>query len=299
MISALSQAARIKEIERVTNHDVKAVEYFLKESVQEIPELVRASEFIHFACTSEDINNTSHALMLTAAREGVLLPALAPVVRPAADAGTRAGRRADALAHARTARLADHGGQGVREFRRPARSRTGARSRRVEILAKMNGAVGNFNAHLAAYPELDWEAFARGVVESLGLAFNPYTIQIEPHDYMAELLRRGGARQHDPARPRPGRLGLHLAGFLQAEAQGRRDRLVDDAAQGQPDRLRELRGQPRPGQRAAAPPGRQAAGVALAARPDRLDRAAQHRRGAGLLGCSPGTPACAGWASSR
>jgi adenylosuccinate lyase len=183
----LEQAARIKEIERVTNHDVKAVEYFLKESVAGMPELVKASEFIHFACTSEDINNTSHALMLSAAREQVLLPGLDPVID-----------KLRALAH----ELADvpmlsrtHGqpaspttvGKEIANFvvrLRRARERLAA----VEILAKMNGAVGNYNAHLSAYPELDWEAFARGVVESLGLVFNPHTIQIEPHDYMAEYF---------------------------------------------------------------------------------------------------------------
>ena len=183
----LEQAARIKEIERVTNHDVKAVEYFLKESVAGIPELVRASEFIHFACTSEDINNTSHALMLSAAREQVLLPGLDPVID-----------KLRALAH----ELADvpmlsrtHGqpaspttvGKEIANFvvrLRRARERLAG----VEILAKMNGAVGNYNAHLSAYPEVDWEAFSRGVVESLGLVFNPHTIQIEPHDYMAEYF---------------------------------------------------------------------------------------------------------------
>jgi len=183
----LEQAARIKEIERVTNHDVKAVEYFLKESVAGIPELVRASEFIHFACTSEDINNTSHALMLSAAREQVLLPGLDPVID-----------KLRALAH----ELADvpmlsrtHGqpaspttvGKEIANFvvrLRRARERLAG----VEILAKMNGAVGNYNAHLSAYPEVDWESFSRGVVQSLGLVFNPHTIQIEPHDYMAEYF---------------------------------------------------------------------------------------------------------------
>ncbi|HWS75509.1 MAG TPA: adenylosuccinate lyase [Quisquiliibacterium sp.] len=182
-----AQAARIKEIERVTNHDVKAVEYFLKESVKDSPELVRASEFIHFACTSEDINNTSHALMLKAARDQVMLPSLDAVIQ-----------RLRSLAH----ELADvpmlsrtHGqpaspttvGKEIANFvARLARARE--RWAGVEILAKMNGAVGNFNAHLSAYPEIDWEGFSRRVVEGLGLGFNPYTIQIEPHDYMAEYF---------------------------------------------------------------------------------------------------------------
>jgi len=182
-----AQAGRIKEIERVTNHDVKAVEYFLKESVKDSPELVRASEFIHFACTSEDINNTSHALMLKAARDQVMLPSLDSVIE-----------RLRSLAH----ELADvpmlsrtHGqpaspttvGKEIANFvARLVRARE--RWAGVEILAKMNGAVGNFNAHLSAYPEIDWEGFSRQVVEGLGLAFNPYTIQIEPHDYMAEYF---------------------------------------------------------------------------------------------------------------
>ncbi|MFZ9678157.1 MAG: adenylosuccinate lyase [Quisquiliibacterium sp.] len=183
----LEQAARIKEIERVTNHDVKAVEYFLKESVAGIPELVRASEFIHFACTSEDINNTSHALMLSAAREQVLLPGLDPVIDKLRGL---AHELADVPMLSRT-----HGqpaspttvGKEIANFvvrLRRARERLAG----VEILAKMNGAVGNYNAHLSAYPEVDWEAFSRGVVESLGLVFNPHTIQIEPHDYMAEYF---------------------------------------------------------------------------------------------------------------
>jgi len=182
-----AQAARIKEIERVTNHDVKAVEYFLKESVREVPELLRASEFIHFACTSEDINNASHALMLAAARERVLLPALAPVV----DAlRSMAHSLADvpmlSRTHGQPASPTTVGKEFANFVARLERAR--ARLAGVEILAKMNGAVGNYNAHLAAYPEPDWESFARGVVESLGLAFNPYTTQIEPHDYMAEYF---------------------------------------------------------------------------------------------------------------
>jgi len=182
-----AQAARIKAIEARTNHDVKAVEYFLKESVQGDAELERAAEFIHFACTSEDINNTSHALMLGAAREEVMLPALRSVIE-----------RLRELAHG----LADvpmlsrtHGqpaspttlGKELANF--VARLQQAAdRFSEVRLLAKMNGAVGNYNAHQIACPEIDWEAHCRRVVESMGLSFNPYTIQIEPHDYMAELF---------------------------------------------------------------------------------------------------------------
>jgi adenylosuccinate lyase len=187
LVDGFGTAERIKAIERVTNHDVKAVEYFLKESVREVPELVRASEFIHFACTSEDINNTSHALMLKAARDRVLLPALASVVD-----------RLRALAHefADVPMLSRTHGQPAspttvgKEFANVVARLERARERfaQVPILAKMNGAVGNYNAHLSACPDTDWEAFSRRVVESLGLVFNPYTIQIEPHDYMAEYF---------------------------------------------------------------------------------------------------------------
>ena len=183
----VAQAARIKEIERVTNHDVKAVEYFLKESVREAPELVRASEFIHFACTSEDINNTAHALMLKASRRDVLLPAIGAVIDTL---------RALAHRHADVPMLSRTHGQPAtpttlgKEFANVVARLERARRQfaAVEPLAKLNGAVGNYNAHLSAYPELDWEGFSRRVVESLGLAFNPYTIQIEPHDWMAELF---------------------------------------------------------------------------------------------------------------
>jgi adenylosuccinate lyase len=181
------QAARIKRIEEVTNHDVKAVEYFLKESVAGQPQLEAAAEFIHFACTSEDINNTAHALMLGRARAEVLLPA-----------GQRLVLRLRELAHA----LADapmlsrtHGQPASPTTMGKELANVVARLERalqrladVPVLAKMNGAVGNYNAHLAACPEIDWPVFSRRVVESLGLQFNPYTIQIEPHDWMAELF---------------------------------------------------------------------------------------------------------------
>ena len=183
----LAEAARIKAIERVTNHDVKAVEYFLKESVAGQPELARAAEFIHFACTSEDINNCSHALMLAGARERVLLPALARVVDRLR---TLAHELADvpmlSRTHGQPASPTTVGKEFANVVARLERARASFAA--VELLAKMNGAVGNYNAHLAAYPGHDWEAFARGVVESLGLAFNPYTTQIEPHDAMAQYF---------------------------------------------------------------------------------------------------------------
>ncbi|MCO5120991.1 MAG: adenylosuccinate lyase [Burkholderiaceae bacterium] len=182
-----AQAARIKAIERVTNHDVKAVEYFLRETVGEYPELAAASEFIHFACTSEDINNTSHALMLRAARDEVLLPALAALAaRLRALAHEHAGLPMLSRTHGQTASPTTLGKEMANVLVRLERAAQGLAA--VRIRAKMNGAVGNYNAHVAACPEIDWEAFARGVVESLGVEFNPYTIQIEPHDYMAELF---------------------------------------------------------------------------------------------------------------
>jgi adenylosuccinate lyase len=182
-----AQAARIKDIERVTNHDVKAVEYFLKESVKDSPELLRASEFIHFACTSEDINNTSHALMLKAARDQVMLPALDAVIgRLRALAHELADVPMLSRTHGQPASPTTVGKELANFVARLERARE--RWVRVEVLAKMNGAVGNFNAHLSAYPEIDWQAFSRGVIEGLGLIFNPYTIQIEPHDYMAEYF---------------------------------------------------------------------------------------------------------------
>ncbi len=183
----LAEAARVKAIERVTNHDVKAVEYFLKESVQGEPELAGAAEFIHFACTSEDINNTSHALMLAAAREQVLLPALVSLIaRLRALAHELADVPMLSRTHGQPATPTTVGKEFANVVARLERAR--AAFAEVEILAKMNGAVGNYNAHLAAYPELDWEGFARAVVESLGLVFNPYTIQIEPHDAMAQYF---------------------------------------------------------------------------------------------------------------
>ena len=183
-----ADAQAIKDIEKTTNHDVKAVEYWLKQRCEALPELKAASEFIHFACTSEDINNTSHALMLQAAREQVLLPALDRIVdRLAAMAHAMAEVPMLSRTHGQTASPTTVGKEiaNVVARLRTARERIAG----VQLLAKMNGAVGNYNAHLAAWPDFDWEAFARRVVEDrLGLVFNAYTIQIEPHDAMAELF---------------------------------------------------------------------------------------------------------------
>ncbi|MBU6322744.1 MAG: adenylosuccinate lyase [Burkholderiales bacterium] len=181
-------AQRIKDIEAITNHDVKAVEYWLKEKVAKRPKLLKASEFIHFACTSEDINNTSHGLMLRGARDHVLIPQLRLILKALNELAVR---------HATTPMLSRTHGQPAspttlgKEIANMAKrlERAIQTIGHVALLGKMNGAVGNYNAHLAAYPEFDWEEFAKGVVEKrLGLEFNPYTIQIEPHDGMAELF---------------------------------------------------------------------------------------------------------------
>ena len=182
----------IKEIEKTTNHDVKAVEYWIKSKFEARPELQNAAEFVHFACTSEDINNTSHALQLKSGRDTVLLPALDAVI---AKLRHMAGQFADvpmlSRTHGQTASPTTVGKEIANVVMRLAAAR--AKIADVNLLAKMNGAVGNYNAHLSAWPEFDWEAFSRKVVASpeplgLGLTFQPYSIQIEPHDYMAELF---------------------------------------------------------------------------------------------------------------
>jgi adenylosuccinate lyase len=185
---SVEDAARIKEIEAVTNHDVKAVEYWLKEQVKGQIELENASEFIHFACTSEDINNTSHGLMLTGAVHKVMLPKLRVVLE---------ALKALAITHANLPMLSRTHGQPAspttlgKEMANIA-ARLEKAIRKIEVvkmMGKMNGAVGNYNAHLSAYPDFDWEKFSKDVVENrLHLEFNPYTIQIEPHDAMAELF---------------------------------------------------------------------------------------------------------------
>jgi adenylosuccinate lyase len=183
-----TDAARIKEIEAVTNHDVKAVEYWLKEKVQHLPELVKASEFIHFACTSEDINNTSHGMMLKAARDQVLLPSLSALITRLTEiAHANASLPMMSRTHGQPASPTTLGKEMANVVARLQRAIN--RIAGVDILGKMNGAVGNYNAHLSAYPDFDWPAFSKQVIEQrLGLTFNPYTIQIEPHDYIAELF---------------------------------------------------------------------------------------------------------------
>lgn len=178
-------AERVKDIERTTNHDVKAVEYLLKEKVADIPELAAVSEFIHFACTSEDINNLSHGLMLKTARDEVVLPLLNELLNKVVEL---------AKSHRDVAMMARTHGQPAtpstlgKEFANVAvrLKRQITQLKAVPLLGKINGAVGNYNAHLAAYPNVDWHGVSQQFVESLGLTWNAYTTQIEPHDYIAE-----------------------------------------------------------------------------------------------------------------
>ncbi len=182
-----ADAEQIKTIEKRTNHDVKAIEYWLRDKLSGNRETAKTLEFIHFACTSEDINNLSHALMLQAGRDEVMLPTLDVLIE-------RLRKLAHQLAdlpmlcrtHGQTATPSTLGKEMANVVHRLQRAR--ARIASVEMLGKINGAVGNYNAHLAAYPNVDWESFARKFVEACGITFNPYTTQIEPHDAMAELF---------------------------------------------------------------------------------------------------------------
>ena len=183
----VEQAARIKEIERTTNHDVKAVEYFIKEQISDNGELMAINEFVHFACTSEDINNLSHGLMLSGAREHVMLPLAQRIV----DALRQMAQQFSATpllsrTHGQPASPSTVGKELANVVYRLERQLQ--QISEVAILGKINGAVGNYNAHLSAYPDLDWPQLAQQFVGELGLGFNPYTTQIEPHDYIAELF---------------------------------------------------------------------------------------------------------------
>jgi adenylosuccinate lyase len=182
-----AEAARVKEIESRTNHDVKAIEYWLKQRFAGHAEVAAAAEFIHFACTSEDINNLSHALMLAEAREKVLLPALEGVIAKLCDmAHELADAPMLARTHGQAATPTTLGKEMANVVHRLQRAH--ARISAVRLTGKINGAVGNYNAHLAAYPGFDWEGFASRFVQALGLEFNPYTTQIEPHDALAEVF---------------------------------------------------------------------------------------------------------------
>jgi adenylosuccinate lyase len=184
---SVDDAMRIKEIERTTNHDVKAVEYFLKEKVADNSELSAVNEFIHFACTSEDINNLSHGLMLNEARETVILPYCDKLI----DALVELAKRYQnvpmmARTHGQPASPTTMGKEMANVAIRLKRQRSQIAN--VELLGKINGAVGNYNAHLSAYKDVDWHAVSESFVTSLGLTWNPFTTQIEPHDYIAEMF---------------------------------------------------------------------------------------------------------------
>ncbi|MFZ1852896.1 MAG: adenylosuccinate lyase [Nitrosomonas sp.] len=184
---SVADAERVKTIEATTNHDVKAIEYWLKELLAKNPEIAQSMEFIHFACTSEDINNLAYALMLQSSREHVMLPALDRIISRLVEL---AHQLADvpmlARTHGQPATPTTLGKELANVIYRLQRGRK--KLSEVAILGKINGAVGNYNAHLSAYPDIDWETFARQFVEKLGLEFNPYTTQIEPHDMVAELF---------------------------------------------------------------------------------------------------------------
>ncbi|HEY6939971.1 adenylosuccinate lyase [Dokdonella sp.] len=201
---------RIKEIERTTNHDVKAVEYFIKEKIAGHAGLAAVKEFIHFACTSEDINNLAYALMLRDARDGALLPALdAVAAKLRALAHEHAALPMLSRTHGQTASPTTLGKEIANVLARVERQRRQIAA--VELTGKINGAVGNYNAHVVAYPEVDWPALARRFVESLGLAFNPYPTQIEPHDCIAEIgdaVRRANTILVDFARDAWGYISL-------------------------------------------------------------------------------------------
>jgi adenylosuccinate lyase len=275
-------AQAIKDIEKTTNHDVKAVEYWIKSRFEGQAELQAAGEFVHFACTSEDINNTSHALMLKAAREQVLLPALDGVI---ASLRSLAHGLADvpmlSRTHGQTASPTTVGKEVANVVARLAAARE--RIAQVKLLAKMNGAVGNYNAHLAAYPTHDWEAFSRRVVEQqLGLSFNPYTIQIEPHDYMAELfdaVTRANTILIDWSRDVWGYISL---GYFK-----QRTKAGEIGSSTMPHKVNPIdfeNAEGNFGQRGPHAPEPEAAHQPVAARPHRFDRAAQHGRGPGLCG---------------
>jgi len=182
-----SDAGRVKEIEATTNHDVKAVEYFLKEKTRDHPEITAVTEFIHFACTSEDINNLAYGIMLRQGRDEILLPMMDRLIGTIEDfARCHAAEPMLARTHGQPASPTTVGKEMANIAYRLRRQRNQVSG--VAIMGKLNGAVGNYNAHLAAYPAVDWEAVTSSFVQSLGLSWNPYTTQIEPHDYMAELF---------------------------------------------------------------------------------------------------------------
>ena len=226
-----ADAECIKELEATTRHDVKAVEYFLKQKLSQNSALNPHVEFVHFACTSEDINNLAYALMLREGRN-MLGPAMDQVINKLA---TMSEEFADqpmlSRTHGQAASPTTMGKELANVAWRLQRQRQ--QFMKIELLGKINGAVGNFNAHLSACPQIDWPALARRFVEQLGLAWNPYTTQIEPHDGISELCNCLGPVQYHHARSRSRYLVLHLAGLLPAAHRSGRSRLVHYAPQGQ------------------------------------------------------------------
>lgn len=225
-------ARRVKNIERTTNHDVKAVEYFLKEKIAGSDELESISEFFHFACTSEDINNLAHALMLREGRGQVLLPQIDEIISSIKHlAHELADQPMLSRTHGQPASPTTMGKELANVVYRLHRQREQIAG--TDLLGKINGAVGNYNAHLSAYPEIDWQAFAKQFIESLGIGWNPYTIQIEPHDYIAELfdaIARFNTILIDFSRDVWSYISL---GYFKQKNHRRRSRLIHHAAQGQ------------------------------------------------------------------
>ncbi len=270
----------VKAIEAKINHDVKAVEYFLREKLAGNREIAKVAEFIHFACTSEDINNLAHALMLKHARDKIILPALDHVIEKLAGlAHELADCAMLARTHGQPASPTTMGKELVNVAHRLVRARE--RIAGVKLTGKFNGAVGNYNAHLAAYPGVDWENLARGLVESFGLEFNAYTIQIEPHDSIAELFdacARVNTVLIDLDRDVWGYISLGY--FRQKVKEGEVGSSV------MPHKVNPIDFENSEGnlgrrQCAAAAHEREAADFPLAARPHRFHRAAQHGRRAG------------------
>ncbi len=287
---AEADAERVKAIERTTNHDVKAVEYWLKEKIAHIPAAAKVSEFIHFACTSEDINNLSHALALNEARRDVLLPALHGVVD---DLRALAHRYADVPMLSRT-----HGQPATPTTLGKEIANVVARLERalhafahVAVKGKLNGAVGNYNAHVVAYPDVDWEKLGARVVASLDVEFNPYTTQIEPHDAVAEYcdaIARINTILIDLDRDTWGYISLGY--FRQRVKEG------EVGSSTMPHKVNPIDFENSEGNLGVAnalltPPRRQAPRFALAARPHRFHGAAQSRRRAGSCAARVGEPA--------
>ena len=184
---SIDDAKQIKKIEKITNHDMKAVEYFIREKIQSDPKLKNVSQFIHFACTSEDINNLSYALMLKDARENILLPKLQKLIIILQEmSDSYASIPMLSRTHGQTASPTTLGKEMAIYVYRALRQMK--QFENIELLGKLNGAVGNFNAHFAAYPDINWMSLSKEFIEELGLTWNPYTTQIEPHDYMAEYF---------------------------------------------------------------------------------------------------------------